>query len=84
MSSYADLGGSLAVENWAWTENDAEFLIFNLLSKEYASVNKKNLKRNAGLNNAWTYDEKSNIKLPAASEASFRSRPIYQGKEWLC
>ena len=66
-------------------QNEAEFLIFNLLSKEYACVNKtENLKRNAGLNNAWTYDEKSNIKLPAVSEASFCSRPIYQGKEWLC
>ena len=65
-------------------QNEAEFLIFNLLSKEYACVNKKNLKRNAGLNNAGAYDEKSNIKLPAVSEASFRSRPIYQGKEGLC
>ena len=24
MSNYVDLGGSLAVENWAWTEIDAE------------------------------------------------------------
>ena len=34
-------------------QNEAEFLIFNLLSKEYACVNKtENLKRNDGLNNA--------------------------------
>ena len=45
-------------------QNDADFMKFNLLIKEYASVNK----------------EISKV-FPVELEASFRSRPICQGKE---